>query len=103
MVDKNSDDPHIIAALLKRFLTIRLPKALALEKRVQAGESLTNVDLLFLESVFHDAQYIMKISDQHPEYREIVIKSIQLYSNMLQQALRNEKEKNNRNTPPKSR
>ncbi len=92
-MDIDPEDEIIITALLKRFTNARLPKALALEKRVLAGEQLNNLDMAFLDMVFHDAQYILRYSDKYPEFQEIVSKAIEVYTTITQKALENEKSK----------
>jgi len=92
-MDQNSEDDITITTLLKRFTDIRLPKAHELEKKVLAGEKLSNSEMAFLDSVFKDAQYILRLSDKHPEYQGIVSKAIQLYSDITQKALENENKK----------
>jgi hypothetical protein len=90
-MDKNSEDEIVITALLKRFTDHRLPKARDLEKKVLKGETLTDSDVLFLETVFNDAQYILRLSDKHPEFQALMSKAIQLYTDITQKALENEK------------
>lgn len=90
-MDKNPEDDIVISALLNRFTNHRLPRAQSLEKKVFAGEKLTDSELTFLETVFRDAQYIFQLSDKHPEYQEMMTKVIQLYTDITQKALENEK------------
>lgn len=94
-MDKSSDD-IMIAALLKQFTEKRLPRALELEKKVLAKKTLSEPDLMFLEMVFNDAQYILRFVDKHPEYQEMASKAIKLYSDVTQQALENENKNKNR-------
>ncbi|MFI4937723.1 MAG: hypothetical protein ACHQJ6_04350 [Candidatus Berkiellales bacterium] len=90
-MDKTPEETIVITALLKRFNEQRLPRALELKDKVFAGEKLNDSDLMFLETVFKDAQYILKYSDKFPEYQSIVSKGLQLYSDITQKALENEK------------
>lgn len=90
-MDKNPADEIVITALAKRFNEERYPRALHLEKRVNAGETLTEHDMVFLETVLNDAKYILRLSDKYPEYQEIMTKVIQMYSDITKKALENEK------------
>lgn len=90
-MDKNPEDDIVITALINRFTNQRFPRALDLEKKVLAGKKLDSSDLAFLELVFNDAQYIMRLSDKHPEYQEIFTKAMQVYTDITQKALENEK------------
>ncbi len=93
-MDKNTEKPEdavVIHAMLKRFVNHRYPKVLELEKRVLGGEKLYPSDIVFLDMVFNDAQYIIKLADKYPEYQEMVLKAVQLYTDITQKALENEK------------
>jgi hypothetical protein len=90
-MEKNESDKIVIDALFKRFTEQRLPRALDIEKRVNAGEILNHSDLTFLDVVLDDAKYVLQYSDKYPDYQEIVRKAIQMYSEISQKALENEK------------
>ena len=86
-----SHDPGVIHALVERLNTQRLPRALDLKKKVDAGETLGEYDLNFLESVFHDADTIRPLAERNPEYRQLVANVIKLYKEILDKAMENEK------------
>ena len=93
-MDKNAEDEVVIQALLKRFNNQRLPRALDIEKKVMSGAKLDGSDMEFLEMVFNDAQYILYLSDKHPEYQDIISRAIQLYADITKKALENEQKIN---------
>lgn len=91
-----SDETEIgtITVLIERMLKERLPRAQDIQKRVEAGECLTQMDIDFLEKVFNDVNnnqhaHMLK----HPEYEEIVSKMAHLYKTITEKALENEKNK----------
>lgn len=86
-----SHDPGVILALVERLNTQRLPRALDLKKKVDAGETLGEYDLNFLESVFHDADTIRPLADRNPEYQQLVARIVRLYKEILDKAMENEK------------
>lgn len=90
-MDKKTVDNIAVTGMLKRFTEQRLPRALDLEKKVLAGEKLNDSDMEFLEVVFKDANHALQFTDKHPEYQEIFLKALQLYSDITQKALENEK------------
>jgi len=90
MKDK-SHDPGVIHALVERLNTQRLPRALDLKKRVDAGEALGDHDLHFLEGVFRDAETIKPLADRNPEYQELLSRVIHLYKEIMDKAAENEK------------
>ena len=86
-----SRDPGVIQALVERLNSQRLPRALELKKKVDAGEVLGEYDLSFLESVFHDAETIKPLVGRNPEYQQLVARAIHLYKEILDKAMENEK------------
>lgn len=89
-VDKNTEDNIAITAILHRFTEQRLPRVLSIEKKLLAGEKISEVDLEFLELVIKDAERVLKLADNHPEYQNIFLKALQLYSDVTKDALKNE-------------
>jgi hypothetical protein len=88
---QSSEDTGVILALMERFNEQRLPRALALKKRVEQGECLTEPDIAFLEEVFRDANHVMPLVDKHPELQPIASRAISLYKEITEKALENEK------------
>jgi hypothetical protein len=86
-----SKDEGIAMALLDRFQNFRMPRALDLKKRVDAGETLDDVDIEFLEEVLQDANQILAMAAKTPEYQQISAKALGLYHEIVQKALQNEK------------
>lgn len=80
----------VIVALLERFRTQRLPRALDIKEKVGQGEKLSDTDIAFLKQVFEDAKQIKPLLDRHPEYEDLVAKGINLYNQITKQALDNE-------------
>lgn len=81
----------VIEVVLERIVKQRLPHALSLEKKVDAGEALNEFDLEFLESVVRDGQKIKPIIDKHPEYQDLAARLMTLYAKIINKAAENEK------------
>lgn len=90
MKDPNYD-AGMAQTLLERMSNQRLPRALELKERVDAGETLSNFDLEFLEEVFADAQSIQPLVERHPEYQQLAARALHLYKEILDKAMENEK------------
>ena len=84
------DDEGTIIALLERFRLQRLPAALALKEKVDAGGKLDNHDIAFLEQVFEDTRDAKPLLARHLELEELVGKAATLYKEITDKALANE-------------
>ena len=91
MKDSKQHDAGVAQTLLDRMSNQRLPRALELKEKVDAGETLSEYDLNFLEEVFKDAQSIQPMVERHPEYQQLVSRAIHLYKEILDKAMENEK------------
>lgn len=81
----------VIQVLLDRFNQQRLPQLLELKERVDRGEKLNDLDIAHLKQVFSDANHIKSIIDKHPEFQLLVAQVINLYKQVTEKALENER------------
>ena len=86
-----TDDIGVGAVIAKRFETQRLPRALEIKTRVDAGGLLTDADTAFLEQVFQDAQQIMPLLDRNPAWQPLAAQAMELYREITAKTLENEK------------
>ena len=84
-------DSGTIQVLLERLVEIRLPRALALEERVDAGGKLSEYDIKFLKRIMDDSPLAKSLSKDHPELRPLMSKLVSLYSDITSKALENER------------
>ena len=68
-----------------------LPRLLDIEKKVEAGESLLDEDLDFLENSIADARKAIPLIDRHPEYQALAAQVMELYKTISEKALQAEK------------
>ena len=87
-------DAGTIAALMIRFKEYRLPRAMRMLDRVNAGEILMDNDIAFLKRVFNDARANQQLVKRNPEYNELVLRSLALYEEIVEKATENEKARN---------
>jgi hypothetical protein len=87
----SSHDPGILLTLMERLNSQRLPRALDIKKKVDAGETLNEYDLHFLKEVFHDVETIKPLIERHPEYQQLTANIIRLYKEIIDKAMENEK------------
>jgi hypothetical protein len=84
-------DTGTIQALLERFEKFRLPRVLALEKRVDEGERLSADDLEFLKRMLDEIREIAPMIERHREFRSLAARLANLYDKITARALENEK------------
>ena len=88
---EKSEDEGIVTVLIQRFESQRLPRALDLKNKVDRCETLNDDDIAFLEQVFEDANKLGPLLDRHDEYQKLVSQAVQLYKEITDKALENEK------------
>jgi len=83
-------DAGTTQALLERLVKFRLPRALELKRRVDAGERMTDVEIAFLKSLLEDAQQSQTFVVQHPELHAVGARLVELYEHIVRKATDNE-------------
>ena len=86
-----TDDAGTIQALLERLVKFRLPRTLAIKKRIDGGERLSDSDIAFLKTALEDAQHGQKFVARNPELHALGVQIVQLYDDIVRKALENEK------------
>jgi hypothetical protein len=90
-MDKPEYDEATLAALIIRFREDRLPRAKRLLERVRGGERLSNGDIEFLERIQVDGMHVQPLVKRHPEYFNLITKAMDLYTEIIERGLENEK------------
>lgn len=90
MSDFTADD-GTIQVLLERLNTLRLPRALAMKKRVDAGELLQESDIEFLTRALEDARNAGTLVHRHPEFKELAEQVSELYAHITRVGLENQR------------
>jgi hypothetical protein len=89
-MSNDTEDTGIIEALLQRLNDFRLPRLLELKDRVDAGETLTESDMDFLEQSLEDANSSRALIERHPEFHTLAGKLTALYHEIIAKGLENE-------------
>lgn len=80
----------LIVTALERLRTQRLPRALDIKEKVDAGGTLDQFDIAFLEEIFQDTYFVRATVNTHPEFQDIVARVTHLYHEITDRALANE-------------
>jgi hypothetical protein len=86
-----TDDAGTIQALLERLMKFRLPRALALKKRIDGGEHMTDADMAFLKNALEDAHNGLRFVARNPEFQELGSQIVRLYDDIIRKATENER------------
>jgi len=86
-----TDDTATLQALLDRLVKFRLPRAMALKERVDAGERMSDADIAFMKESLEDAQDGQHFVARNPEFHALGAQLVQLYEEIVEKATENEK------------
>ena len=95
MAKLNKED-GILLALIERYEKYRLPRILEIREEVEAGDTLTDEELDFMEEVIMDARRNKSLVEKHPEWQRFCAYVIDLHEQIMAKALENEEKKNRR-------
>jgi len=88
-MNKNDKDKGIILVLLERFNKQRLPRALALKKKVDSGELLDDYDHKYIKELQKDASQVRSLIERNPEYKDLAAKIINLWNEIIEKDIEN--------------
>ena len=90
-MDQEEKDAGTISALMLRMTETRLPRAQRLLEKVNDGSTLSDNDIRFLKRVFRDSRSNQSLFKRNPELIDLVSRFIDLYAEIVEKALENEK------------
>jgi hypothetical protein len=89
-MDQKEKDKGVIFVLLERFNKKRLPRALALKKKVFSGKLLNKYELKFIERVLKDANQNCSLIERNPEYQELAANVLNLWNEIIEKDIENQ-------------
>ncbi len=91
MMDQDTQDAGTIVALMIRMQEYRLPRAKRMLERVNNGEKLLESDIEFLNRVYEDARNAGALIERNPDYEDLVVRFMDLYTEIINKGVENEK------------
>lgn len=90
MSDSSQKETGTMQVLLNRLETLRLPRALDLQKKVERGECLNEADTQFLDRVFEESRDAVRLANKHPELQPLIARITKLYADITSKGLENQ-------------
>ena len=87
--DQVEKDKGTILVLLDRFNRQRLPRAMDMKKRVNAGEVLSKFDHELIKEMQESMLHVNTIIARNPEYKELTAKIMELWTEIIEKDLEN--------------
>jgi len=89
MVDKQAE-AGVIQAILTQLEQQTLPRALDIKRNVDAGETLSELDRIFLDEALDNLRRDGPYVESHPQWEPLYSRMIDLYDQITRKALENE-------------
>jgi len=90
-MDQSEKDAGTIAVLILRMEETRLPRVRRLQKKVNAGETISDSDISFLKRVHDDYRDNQALMLRNPDYSHLMASFIDLYAEIIARGFENEK------------
>jgi hypothetical protein len=85
-----NNDQGVIYVLLDHFARHLYPRAVDIEKRLDAGARLSDEEIAHVSEVLEEMRLIRPLIDRHPEHGELVAGVASLYAGIARRAWQNE-------------
>lgn len=89
----SSEETGIITAYVEKLIEQSIPRALAVKKRIDDGERLNDIDIMYFEDQLANASNMMPMLKHHPEYQKLITELASLFNEISEIALKNEQKK----------
>jgi hypothetical protein len=90
--DDDLEHEAVSQLIIERFVKYRLPPLMKMKDEVHAGKVLSDGELELLRRILQRAHQFRKLVHEFPEYQDLVARIIDLFHEITELALRNEKE-----------
>jgi hypothetical protein len=88
-ISREEADAGTIAALLERA-NRRIPNLLAIKKRLENGDTLSQIEIEELDNMIEANDHSRELVERHPEYHDLVARVVSLIEEITRLAVANE-------------
>ena len=85
-IDEVSNDDGIIVVVLQRFERYRLPGVIRIKKKLDQGDSLSDIDIEYLGEALLDVRRLLPLIERNHLYRPLYSSMINYYKQIIDQA-----------------
>ena len=89
MVDKQAE-AGVVQAIVTQLEQQTLPQALDIKRNVDAGETLSDLDTVFLDEALENLRRNGPYVENHPQWEPLYSRMVDLYDQITRKALENE-------------
>ena len=83
-------DEGVIYVVIEHFTRHLYPRALEMQKKLEAGGRLTDSEIAHVAQIIEDAKLLRPLIERHPEHNELAEGVLELYTNIARRAWQNE-------------
>jgi hypothetical protein len=80
----------VITAYIEKLETQTIPLALSIQKIVNEGNVLNDIEISHLDAMLSEANFMMRYLEHHDQYKKLTAELIDLYHEITEQALNNQ-------------
>ena len=87
------DDSRTLAVVIAKLNQEHIPRMKRMKERVDRGEKLSDSEINDLQRIYDDTMKDFRMVERNPEYLDVSIRYVELYTSLLNKALDNEKKR----------
>ena len=84
----------LIEVVLERFVNTRIPRILDIKEKVDKGELLSEIDIIFFTQVLKDTRDNQHLLKDNEDLKQVFARAMHLYKEITELALENENNQN---------
>ena len=88
----NPDDARTLAVVITKLNQEHIPRLVRMKERLDRGEKLSDVEINDLKRIYDSTMKDSKLVERNPEFLEVSMRYVELYTAVLNKALELEKQ-----------